>query len=153
MSSAADFDAPPPSRRRTAGDHLTTTGGCGRGAASWPSSARDRLLSAFRVLNAHGITAVGGLCDEPETARAAIAVHLRQRDLAAAASYVFWTASQDGAFDGDGSLRTSLTLFTSGPAVVRAVLAALTEQGLCGVTGSDGSVGVLPMPAGGPSLN
>ncbi len=153
MSSTGDFDAPPPSRRHRADGDRHAARTAGPRVAAWQTCARDRLLLAFRVLNAHGIAAVGGFCDEPETARDAITVRLRQRNLAAAASYVFWTASADDAFDGDGSLRTALRLFTSGPAVVPAVLAALTQHGLCGVVGSDGTVGVLPVPAEEPSLN
>ncbi len=122
-------------------------------AAPWQRSARDRLLAAFGVLNAHGIVALGACSTDPDAARAALALSIRQRNPAAAGSYVFWTSSDEDCFADDGSLRGTLTLFASGPAVTRAVLAALAQHGLCAVTGSEGSVGVLPVAADEPSLN
>jgi hypothetical protein len=116
-------------------------------------SARDRLLAAFGVLNAHGIVALGACSTDPAAVRAALASSIRQRNPAAAGSYVFWTSSDEECFTEDGSLRGTLTLFASGPAVARAVMAALAQQGLCAVTASDGSIGVLPTAADEPSLN
>jgi hypothetical protein len=129
------------------------TAGAGPRVEPWQRSARDRLLAAFGALCAHGITVVGGFCDDPETARAAIALRLREWDQAEAGSYVFWTSSQESCFGADGALRRTLTLYVSGPAVARAVLAALAAEGLCGVSGRDGSVGVLPTSVDGPCPN
>ena len=85
---------------------------------------RDRLLLTFTELALYGIAAEDDVRTEPEQARAEIAAVLRLRSPYGLGSYVFRRRA-DGT-DSDGPV----PLYTSGPEVDRAVVAACAHHGL-----------------------
>jgi|GEM_PF-2293810 len=113
-------------------------------------SVRHRLLTAFAVLNDHGITARSALGDDPNSSRTALLAAIRQWCPAAGGSYVFWTAADESCFDTAGDLRRPLTLFHSGPAVARAVHATLRKAGLLTSDGPDHTLHVSAAPGQSP---
>jgi len=119
----------------------------GTGPTVRSPSVRHRLLTAFAVLNDHGITARSALGEDPHSTRTALLAAIRQWHPAAAGSYVFWTAADESCFDTAGELRRPLTLFHSGPAVARAVHATLRQAGLLTSDGPDHTLCVHLPPA------
>ena len=86
---------------------------------------RDRLLLAFAELGMYGIDAQAAVEVAPARARAAITAGLLARAPHGLGSYVFWTLADEDRWDPAG-----LPLYTSGPEVNRAVVAALAHHGL-----------------------
>jgi hypothetical protein len=87
---------------------------------------RDRLLLAFTELAMYGIDAQEDVDAEPARARAATAARLWLHAPHGLGSYVFWVRGDAGLLDD----RAGLPLYTSGPEVDRAVVAALAHHGL-----------------------
>jgi hypothetical protein len=87
-------------------------------------AVRDRLLLAFAELAMYGVAAEDDVHTEPEQARAEIAALLRMRAPHGLGSYVFRLRTDEGGGD------TRVALYTSGPEVDRAVVAACAHHGL-----------------------
>lgn len=85
---------------------------------------RDRLLLAFAELGMYGITTQEGVAATPARARAEIAARLRVRAPHGLGSYAFWIRAEEDRLD------AGLPLYTSGPEVDRAVVAACAGHGL-----------------------
>jgi hypothetical protein len=90
------------------------------------SGVRDRLLLAFTELEMYGIDAQEAVDAEPARARAVTAARLRVHAPYGLGSYVFWVQA-DGCLLDDPA---GLPLYTSGPEVDRALVAALAHHGL-----------------------
>jgi hypothetical protein len=93
-------------------------------------TAGDRLLLAVAELGMYGIEVRGGVADTPARARVELATLLAVRAPHGLGSYAFWLRADEGRLDADG-----LPLYTSGPEVDRAAVAALAHHGLTGRPG------------------
>jgi hypothetical protein len=87
---------------------------------------RDRLLLAFTELAMYGIDAQEDVDAEPAGTRAATVARLRLHAPHGLGSYVFWVRADARLLDDPAGL----PLYTSGPEVDRAVVAALAHHGL-----------------------
>ena len=90
------------------------------------SAVRDRLLLAFAELAMYGIATEEDVAAEPEWARAEIAALLRTRSPYGLGSYVYRRRAADAGLDAGAPV----PLYTSGPEVDRAVIAACAHHGL-----------------------
>ena len=99
------------------------------------STVRDRLLLAFTELAMYGVATEEDVHAPPERARAEIAALLRLQSPHGLGSYVFRCRADD-------RLDTAVPVYTSGPEVDRAVVAACAHHGLA----------VRPGPAAGVLL-
>jgi len=93
-------------------------------------SDRDRLLLAFANLASYGIAARDAYGDTATEAHAAVAADLRLRFPHSLGAYVFWTQTDDAAFDGDGNLTRELPLHTGGDGTPDAVRTAAALAGV-----------------------
>ena len=87
---------------------------------------RDRLFLALTELAMYGIDAQEAVDATPARARAVTAARLRVHAPYGLGSYVFWVQADADRFDDPAGL----PLYTSGPEVDRAVVAALAHHGL-----------------------
>jgi hypothetical protein len=85
----------------------------------------DRLLLAVAELGMYGIEARSGLKTTPGRARVELATLLAARAPHGLGSYVFWLRADEDLLEA-----AALPLYTSGPEVDRAVVAALAHHGL-----------------------
>lgn len=109
----------------------------GTGPATVAASTRDRLELACARLRRYGILAAGEIDAAPAEARDRLRRAILARLPSAACSFVFCTAEDAAAFDVDGELRGPLVLHHSGDPVAPAVRAALAEQGLTVLDGTE----------------
>jgi hypothetical protein len=88
-------------------------------------TTHDRLLLAVAELGMYGIETRGAVATTPARARVELATLLAARAPHGLGSYVFWLRADEDLLDA-----AALPLFTSGPEVDRAVVAALAHHGL-----------------------
>ncbi len=95
-----------------------------------PTSSRQQLLRAFRLLASHGIEARPAFGNDAAKARTDLRQAIRQQFTDADASYVFWSATDDRCFDEKGMLQQPLVLHYSNNDCADAIRHVLERKGL-----------------------
>jgi hypothetical protein len=126
---------PHPGAARTSHRELALSRAAGRhgtigGMTPHFLSDRDRLLLAFANLASYGIAARDAYGENATEAHAAVAADLRLRFPHSLGAYVFWTRTDDAAFDAYGNLTRELPLHTGGEATPQAVRTAAALAGV-----------------------